>query len=133
MFSPGTYARLRRMRFLSTRPVARVLLAVMLATFLAPSFGWHMHAGHDEIAADVQSLHGHEHDGEHHATDDDGQAGDAHESIGHLLGHLPMQMSKFEVVLPLAEDVAPSAAVSAPLIVSETSPPYRPPLPLRPA
>lgn len=99
--------------------MARVLLALMMATFLSPSFSWHMHAEHHEIVAETQSADAHDHDG------------DAHASIGHVLGHLPMQMAQFEILIPTAEDVAPSANVSAPPLVSESSPPYRPPLTVR--
>lgn len=122
------------MRIPGSRTMARVLLALMLATFLSPSFAWHMHAQHHEIAAEAKSGHGHDHDGDHHpASNDagDGHASDAHASIGHLLGHLTMQMSQFVVMIPPAQDVAPSLDVSAPLLVSETSPPFRPPLTVR--
>lgn len=101
--------------------MTRLLLAVMLATLLSPSFAWHMHAEHEEIVA-----HGHEHGGDEHAATDG--AGGAHTSIGHLLGHLPMQMSRFEIPVALAEEVAPPAAASAPPPPAESPPPYRPPL-----
>lgn len=116
------------MRFPGTPFVARLLLALMLVTFLSPSFAWHMHAEHHEIAAEARSAHGHDHDGDHATTDG---SGDAHASIGHLLGHLPMQLSQFEVLILAAEDVAPLPEVSAPLLAAQTSPPYRPPLTIR--
>lgn len=109
--------------------MSRVLLALMLATFLSPSFAWHMHAQHHEIATEAKAGHGHDHDGDHHAASNG--AGDAHASIGHLLGHLTMQMSQFVVTIPSAEDVAPAVDVPVPLLVSETSPPFRPPLTVR--
>lgn len=117
------------MRVSGSRSIARFLLALMLATFLSPSFAWHMHAQHHEIAAEAEAGHGHDHDDDHVATGSG--AGDAHASIGHLLGHLTMQMSQVGVMIPASEDVAPAVVISAPLLVSETSPPYRPPLTVR--
>ena len=116
------------MRFFGSGFVGRVLLAVMLATLLSPTFGWHMHAGHHEIEAAADS-HDHGHDqGGHHSRDDGEGEIDAHASIGHLLGHLPMQLSQFELFIPSAEAVAPDDAVAPSLIGSDSSPPYRPPL-----
>lgn len=122
------------MRVPGSRSISRFLLALMLATFLSPSLAWHMHAQHHEIAAEAKAGHGHDHDGDHHAASNgagDAHASDAHASIGHLLGHLTMQMSKFVVTISPAEDVAPAVDVPAPLLVSETSPPFRPPLTVR--
>ena len=113
------------MRFFGSASVARVLLALMLATFFSPSFGWHMHAGHHEIEAATQPHdHGHGH------SDHSGSEGeiDAHASIGHLLGHLPMQLMQSALFIASAEAVAPDDAVAVPLIASDSSPPYRPPL-----
>ena len=71
----------------TTSPIAPLLLAVMFMTFLAPGFGWHAHATHEEIAhssVDKTGSHHHDHDGDTSDPDDE-----AHTSIGHLLGHLP--------------------------------------------
>lgn len=114
------------MRFVGSAFVVRVLLALMLATFLSPSFGWHVHAGHHEIEAATQPHdHGHGH-GDHPS----GTQGDidAHASIGHLLGHLPMQLMQSALFIPSVEAVAPDDAVPVPRIASDSSPPYRPPL-----
>lgn len=118
------------MRFFGSDFVARVLVAVMLATLLSPSFGWHMHAGHHEIeaAADSHDLgHGHDQGGHHSGDDGEGEI-DAHASIGHLLGHLPMQLMQSALFIASAEAVAPDDAVPVPLMTSDSSPPYRPPL-----
>ena len=117
------------MRVPGSRSIARFLLALMLATFLSPSFAWHMQAQHHEIAAEAEAGHGHDHEGDHHATGSG--AGDAHASIGHLLGHLTMQIAQVGILIPASDDVAPAVDVSAPLLASETSPPYRPPLSVR--
>ena len=105
-----------------TRSVVRLLLAAMLATFLSPSFGWHMHAEHHEIAAASHS------DDDHHG---EGGAIDAHASIGHLLGHLAMQAPPQVYDVPVLRPAAPAAQVRLLLITAESAPPYRPPLSLR--
>lgn len=117
------------MRFSAKSSLLRVLLVVMLTTFLSPSFGWHMHAEHQEIvlAADSRDVR-HDDGDDSHGT---GGRSDAHASIGHLLGHLPMQMSALELLIPLTQNVAPSVEVPAPCLDSETSPLYRPPLLVR--
>ena len=105
------------MRLAGSALAARALLVVMLATFLSPSLAWHMqHAEHHEITAGAGSPGAPDHDG------------DAHASIGHLLGHLPMQLSPFEVPIEAAGHVAPAAHVPTPPLAAAISPPYRPPL-----
>jgi hypothetical protein len=100
-----------------------LLLVAMLATFLSPSFGWHMHAEHDEIAG---ASHG---DDDHHGGTDG--AIDAHASIGHLLGHLAMQAPQYVNDIPVLRPAAPAALVRLLLITAESAPPYRPPLSFR--
>ena len=118
------------MLFRLNRSIARLLLAVMLATFLSPSFAWHMHADHHEIAAHAEMPAPHEHDGDDHAGMD-AQSG-AHASIGHLLGHLTMHVPQFGVFpSPAIQGSAPEAAIPAPPIAADSSPPFRPPLPGR--
>ena len=68
--------------------VPRLLLAVLLATFLSPGFGWQVvtsHSGAVTIAAVVapdEAGHDHDADADHHESA-------AHGDIGHLLSHLP--------------------------------------------
>ncbi len=109
--------------------MTRLLLVVMLATFLSPTLAWHLHAGHHEISADADAGNGHDHGGSSRAASD--ALGDAHASIGHLLGHMPMHLSRPEVLLPVVEEVVPSAEVSSLLLSAQASPPYRPPSSLR--
>lgn len=66
------------------RIVSRILLIVMLSTFLSPHLGWQMTAGHDELE---QALLAHD----HHHDDEENHA--AHGFIGHLLTHMPMSVS----------------------------------------
>lgn len=98
-----------------SRTLARLVLALMLATFLSPSFGWHAHAHHDEIVG--ESL-----------VDDHDHHGEAHSSIGHVLGHMSMQVVMPRIAIPAADDAAPSDEVAPLRLLSGTSPPYRPPL-----
>lgn len=118
------------MPFRANKSVAHLLLAVMLATFLSPSFGWHMHADHHEIDAHAEMPAPHEHDGDEHAGMD-GHGG-AHASIGHLLGHLTMHVPQIGVFLsPEIISIAPDVVVLVLPIVSDSSPPFRPPLSVR--
>lgn len=103
----------------------------MLASFLSPSFAWHAHAGHHEIADESRPAHDHEHAG--HAHDEESTASDAHASIGHLLGHLSMQMTSIRVTVPVHPGAVAFADPHAPPPAFEHSPPYRPPLGIRPA
>lgn len=86
------------------RLVSRVVLLVMLATFLSPSLGWQMIASHDQLAHAAAS-HGagadHDHDGR-------GDHGDAHSSIGHVFTHMPMNVVAISFVVPPAgKNLAP--------------------------
>lgn len=114
------------MSYRTARSVAGLLLAAMLATFLSPSFGWHMHAEHHEIAA--HAAHGGSGDGPHDGTDG---GMDAHSSIGHVLGHLAMQAPQHVGVVAVLRPAAPGAHIGLLLITGEFAPPYRPPLFLR--
>ncbi len=121
------------MKNLSTS-ILRLLLVVLISTFMAPSFAWQMIDSHNETT--IASLavndghHHHEHDLYHHHHDEDGDDGDedaAHGQIGHLLSHLPAVMHDI-VSLPLSEE---NSSVFAICIVAFTyttiDPPFKPP------
>lgn len=117
---------------------SRLLLALMVLTFLSPSFGWqlvaghellehasaavaadhphgHEHAPHDAAPADASSTHPHEHE-------------DAHSMIGHVLSHMPA--TSFSAAVPLYAPHQPVMSGVELLLVLPTSPPdqpYRPP------
>ncbi|BBN87399.1 hypothetical protein [Azospira sp. I09] len=95
-----------RLTALLTTAIARGLLAVMLAGFLTPTFGWEMvsaAAPHDHAAV-AEHHHGDQgaHDSlqhtqhdqdcapQHHTAGDDGQGqpGHHHCCAGHVFGHL---------------------------------------------
>jgi hypothetical protein len=111
------------MPFRIARPLARLLLAAMLTTFLSPSFGWHMHAEHHEIVPHV--AHGDSQDDPPRGTDG---GFDPHSSIGHLLGHLAMHAPRHIDAVPVLRPAAPVARAGLLLITAEFAPPYRPPL-----
>jgi len=105
--------------------VARLVLAVMLATFLAPGFGWQANATHDEIAhASPGHLDAHHHD---HDSDTANHDDEAHSAVGHLLGHLPAFLSSI-AALPA---IAPPRSEFAEMFVQwpriSLEPPLRPP------
>jgi hypothetical protein len=103
----------------------------MLASFFSPSFAWHAHATHHEIADMSRPAHGHDHPG--HAHEDGTGTIDAHTSIGHLVDHLTMQIAIVRVLNPVADGEAPLFGLPALSPVSASAPPYRPPARSRPA
>lgn len=113
---------------------SRLLLSLMLLTFLSPSFGWQMVAGHellehskvgmeeghhdhhhDELFADRPVPHDHEHE-------------DAHTMAGHVLSHMPA--TTFYASLPRYTPHQPvMRGAEPPLDLPSSFPdqPYRPP------
>jgi hypothetical protein len=109
----------------ATSPIAHLLLAVMLMTFLAPGFGWHAHATHEEIAHSSLDRMGSQH--HEHDADTSGHDDEAHGVIGHLLGHLPAFASdgaRWEPTPPPSSEFR-EVIVQWPRISPE--PPLRPP------
>ena len=89
MPSPGYNAPMRR----ALRSIARLLISILLATVLSPSFAWEATAGqpaHEhEIVAPDGSSNAHDQDdetGSHHGDEDSHHH---HGCAGHSLGHLP--------------------------------------------
>lgn len=120
------------------RRVSRLLLVVMLSTFLSPSFAVGMLSTHDQLehsnaqlTADIE--HDHHDDADHDNVDHDAMEHaahdheDAHGFIGHLLGHMPIVMSgTTPVSFPPAvqsHHADPKTTVSFTL----PDPPFRPP------
>lgn len=117
---------------------SRLLLALMLLTFLSPSFGWQIVAGHElleraAVAVEADHHHGHEHD-HHDAAPTDAslthehEHEDAHSMIGHVLSHMPATIFSAPVPLPVPHQ--PVMLGAELLLVLPTSPPdqpYRPP------
>lgn len=114
-----------RLTALLTTAIARGLLAVMLAGFLTPTFGWEMvsaAAPHDHAAV-AEHHHGDQgshsslqHDShdqdctpQHHAAGDDGQGqpGHHHCCAGHVFGHLIGLTADATLPAAAGQDVRP--------------------------
>ncbi len=77
----------------ASKCIASVLLAVLLATVLAPSFGWEASAGQAAHGQDEAALAGVQVSDEHDHSDAgiDGGSMDSHQHhgcAGHMFGHL---------------------------------------------
>ena len=113
------------------KSAARLLLAVMLLTFLAPGFGWQAIATHDEIAHASSAFggaadHDHDHDHEHDAGET-GHDDEAHGAAGHVLAHLPAFLSHVAGFSPVAPVGAHFADVRVEWPRISPEPPLRPP------
>lgn len=107
------------------RRIARLTLALMLLTFLSPSFGWEMVAGHVELGCKATASapaspckpqpHEHVHE-------------DAHTMVGHMLGFIPVNVADvLQQVLPRHRAVRYAAASRLRVPASPPDQPYRPP------
>lgn len=72
-----------------SRKIAYLLIAALLATVLSPSFGWESVASQAAHGHDVAALN--DHDGPTGQGDEDSHH--HHGCAGHLLSHLPGQLS----------------------------------------
>lgn len=112
----------------------RLLLAVLISTFMSPSFAWQMIDGHHEttIASaignddhyhqenDLHHHHHHDHDGE---GDDD----TSHNQIGHLLSHLPVVMQQIKSLPVSPADSSPFPVCKRTFACAAKYPPFKPP------
>lgn len=114
----------------------RLLLALMLLTFLSPDFGWQVVAGHDALAHMAAEGddhgHGHDHDDHHEAVLAGEASGhdheDAHSMIGHVLSHMPATPSAAALPPSLPhQPVMQGADLVLVLPASPPEQPYRPP------
>lgn len=121
-----------RLRLLTSR----LLLAVMLLTFLSPSFGWQVVAGHDllshEAVAEAFEHSPHDHDDGHDGHDQPPAHGheheDAHSMIGHVLSHMPA--TTVSTILPAPKPHQPvlqRGELSLTIPSPPPDQPYRPP------
>ncbi len=118
------------------RSIARLLVAIMLATVLSPSFAWEATAGRSadghEIVSPDAGGDAHEQDGHagsHHGDEDSHHH---HGCAGHSLGHLPVYITEvFAFAMPdLDRDSLPesSADFSSPFPERLDRPPLAPTL-----
>lgn len=104
----------------------RLLLVVLIGTFMSPGFAWQMVDSHSESAdtSVIESDTGHyESYVHHHHHDDDA----AHGQIGHLLSHLPVFIYETAMIfLPETTQVAYPLhnTISA---YADIEPPFKPP------
>lgn len=108
----------------------RLLLVVLIGTFMSPGFAWHLIDCHSEsadtsvVVDETGYLESHmQH--RHHHDDEDYDA--AHGQIGHLLSHLPVFIYETAMFFLLE-----SAAVAYPLhhtiaVYADIEPPFKPP------
>lgn len=117
--------------------ISRLLLALMLLTFLSPGFGWQMVAAHELPAHDTAVAKAEHHDRGHPgeppaekslADEHDHGYGDAHTMVGHVLSQMPATF-----LMPFQVHVSPQVAVKHPkeplffIPAPPADPPYRPP------
>lgn len=114
----------------------RLLLEVMLLTFLSPSFGWQVIAGHDLLehgpVAVEEEHHPHARDGDHDDHDQPIPHGhdheDAHSMIGHVLSHMPAVTVSAALPPPLPhQPVLQGGEPSLAIPTVHPDLPYRPP------
>ena len=108
--------------------ILRLLLVVLLATFLSPNFAWQTVASHSAVAhADVGIVA--EHVGHHHEVDVHHQDQDdaAHGQIGHLISHLPAVMSGSTPLPSLAAARIAYPAREHSFAHADPEPPFKPP------
>lgn len=105
--------------------ISRLLLVVLIGTFMSPGFAWQMIDSHSEstdssVVVDA-AVHHYHHDGDN--DDDDA----AHGQIGHLLSHLSVVMHKIESLPISPADPVVFPAYHATLAFTATAPPFKPP------
>ncbi len=93
----------------ASKYIASALLAVFLATLLAPSFGWEASAGQTEHGHDVAAL-GQDDHGSGSSPDRSGEDSHHHHGCaGHMFGHLSALLDEVAGLdLPYADDAAVS-------------------------
>lgn len=106
---------------------SRLLLVVLIGTFMSPSFAWQMVDSHSESAdtsAVVDETMHHENYVHHHHHDDDNAP---HGQIGHLLSHLPVFIYEAAIIfLPASAPVAYPARHTI-TAYADAEPPFKPP------
>ncbi|MBI5890288.1 MAG: hypothetical protein HZB47_06370 [Nitrosomonadales bacterium] len=109
----------------------RLLLVVLISTFMSPGFAWQMIDSHNVASfAGHDDHHHHENDLYHHHHHDDDGEGDVdttHSQIGHLLSHLPVVMQDIAPLPVAPADSSAFSACVAEFTYTATDPPYKPP------
>lgn len=107
----------------------RLLLVVLIGTFMSPSFAWQMvdsHSGSAGTSVVVDSTVPHESYVHHqHHDDDDDDA--AHGEVGHLLSHLPVFIYETTTIFLPATALVAYPASGAITAYADAEPPFKPP------
>ena len=116
--------------------IARLMLSVMLATFVSPSLSWGMIATHEQLSHGITDIgheaqhgdhhHGHGHD--YHQDDDSHQ--NPHSYIGHLFTHMPVGLFSISTLVIQPPTKSRITFLQHPLVTVDFAPPLRPPKPL---
>lgn len=104
----------------------RILLVVLIGTFMAPGFAWQMIDSHSELAGTsvvVDSTVPHESCVHHQHHDDDA----AHGEVGHLLSHLPVFIYEATTIFLPATALVTYPASGAIIAYADAEPPFKPP------
>jgi hypothetical protein len=112
------------------RLVSRLLLAVMLATFLAPSFAIGLVGTHEQLEHSIAALAGAEisaHDHIDVQQTAQHEHADPHSFSGHVLAHMPMAVSDALSILVRQPNtsVLSEPQIHIPLAIPDM--PFRPP------
>jgi len=110
--------------------ISCAMLLTMLATFASPSFGWGMVTGHIDVPAGHDHHHSvmPDHESDHAALPaDDADHKDAHTSVGHVLGHMPLNVAASSVtpLVPYGQEKPLFVSPNFPVVGYK--PPIRPP------
>lgn len=108
--------------------VLRLLLAVLISTFMSPSFAWQMvdsHSGSAGTSVVVDGTGPHESYVHHQHHDDDDDA--AHGEAGHLLSHLPVFIYETATIFLPATALVAYPASDAITAYADAEPPLKPP------
>lgn len=107
-----------------TTHILRLLLVVLVSTFMSPSFAWQMIDSRNETT--IASFSGND-DHHHHDDDGEGDVDTTHSQIGHLLSHLPVLMVDIAPLPVVQADASAFSACGIVFTFTATDPPYKPP------
>ncbi|MGH8727950.1 MAG: hypothetical protein ACREV9_07295 [Burkholderiales bacterium] len=107
--------------------VARVMLFVILATFLSPTLGWEMIASHDDLAHSDRSMNASVTDHDYDGSPKDHEHENPHGFIGHLLTHMPLSFSSAPQIAALPPNRADLPDPLYSVGHNFPEPPFRPP------
>lgn len=116
------------------RIVSRIMLLVMLATFVSPSLSWglvvtHEPSSHGISGSNHEELHGGHIHGYNHDEENDVQHENPHSYIGHLFTHMPAGLFSISTLVIQPQTPSKVAFLQEPFVTVDLAPPLRPPKP----